>query len=80
MDKNQDGVISEEEFLEGCEKVTHLACVSSILKIKDKKKILISLCLFVGLFFVFFFFQCDMWFHGARFQSKSEHLLSDHEN
>lgn len=47
MDKNQDGVISEEEFLEGCEKVMHLACVSSILKIKDKKKILISLCLFV---------------------------------
>ena len=37
MDKNQDGVISEEEFLEGCEKVTHLACVSSILKMKDKK-------------------------------------------
>lgn len=75
MDKNQDGVISEEEFLEGCEKVMHLACVSSILKIKDKKKILISLCLFV-----FRFFQCDVWFHGARFQSKSEHLLSDHEN
>ncbi|KAK2572414.1 Calsenilin [Acropora cervicornis] len=43
MDKNQDGVISEEEFLEGCEK-------------------------------------CDVWFHGARFQSKSDHLLSDHEN
>lgn len=47
MDKNQDGVISEDEFLEGCEKVMHLACVSSILKIKDKKKILIGVCLFV---------------------------------